>query len=108
MSRITFYKGEKRPLKLRVSINGVPRDMSLDTLELGVKRHLEDADYIIHKLDADFNKSQAGQAVISVLLDETDTAEVGLFRAQVKMTEPGGDVLKTKPFEIEVVDAVVI
>ena len=60
-------------------------DFSGVTFFLGVKRERKDSAYVFSKSDADFDKTDAGTGIVSVLLTEEDTADNGVFLTELEL-----------------------
>jgi len=73
MASVSFKQGEAKTLTLTVTEGGTTVDLSAATLEFGVKKRKSDTNYVIHKEDADFNKDQATNGIVSVNLNAADT-----------------------------------
>ena len=95
-SKVTLKQGEAKPLTLTVTEEGQAVDLTSATLFLGVKRYKSDAAYTFSKSDADFDKSQAAQGIVSVFLTASETnQEPGTYVGELKASFPGSVVDKS-------------
>lgn len=90
MGKNILKQKEAKTLTLTVTRNGSPVDLSGCTLFLGVKGRKDDTQYTFSKNDADFDKSQAAQGVVSVFLSGEDLdQEPGDYVAELKVQFSG-------------------
>lgn len=87
---VTIKQGEAKTLTFTVTDNGAVVNLTGATLFLGVKKKKPDAAYIFSKDDADFDKGQAAQGIITVFLTAADTAQTpGPYVGELKVSWPG-------------------
>jgi hypothetical protein len=86
---------------------GAAVDLSAATLTLGVKKDKADEAYIFSKADADFNKTQAAQGIVSVNLTATDTNQPeGTYIVELKCVWAGPVIKKSEDFFLQIKRAV--
>ncbi|MBM4285827.1 MAG: hypothetical protein FJ128_11360 [Deltaproteobacteria bacterium] len=104
---VTFKQKEAKTLTLTVKENGNPVSLVGAVLFLGVKRTKGDAEYVFSKGDADFNKGQAAQGIVSVLLSTGDlTQEPGPYVGELKVSYPDGTIDKSADLTLVIKQAV--
>ncbi|MBW1991558.1 MAG: BppU family phage baseplate upper protein [Deltaproteobacteria bacterium] len=105
--KVIFKRGEAKHLTLSVSQDGSAVDLSGATLFLGVKKSKTDSGFVLSKTDGEFNKSQAGDGVVSVFLSESDLdQEAGLYVAELKVEFPDGTIDKSLDLALVIEPAV--
>jgi len=110
MAKIILKQGEAKSFQITVKdADGVAVDLSAATLLLGVKKDKSDAAYTFSKEDADFEKAQAAQGIVSVALTITDTScPEGTYFGELRCswTGPPEVVDKSADFFIQIKRAV--
>ncbi len=111
MSEIILKQGEAKTLTITVKdSDGAVVDLSAATLFLGVKKSKADTAYAFSKDDADFDKAQAAQGIVSVSLTDTDTdQEAGKYigELQCSWTGPPEVIDKSADFYLQIKEAVI-
>jgi hypothetical protein len=97
MGKNILKQKEAKTLTLTVTRDGSPVDLSGCTLFLGVKHHKDDTQYTFSKNDADFDKSQTAQGVVSVFLSGDDLdQDPGDYVAELKVQFSGSPAVIDK------------
>ncbi len=97
MANNILKQKEAKTLTLTVTREGSPVDLSQCTLFLGVKERKDDTQYAFSKNDADFDKSQAVQGVVSVFLSGEDLdQDPGDYVAELKVQFSGTPTVTEK------------
>lgn len=106
--KITIKKGEAKTLQFTLTRGGVAIDLSAATFEFGVKDNVEETSFLIQKLDASFDKTNAVNGIVTVILTVTDTnIDVGNYIAELKtILIAGDDVDKSQTLDFEVEPAI--
>lgn len=92
-------QGEKKNIVFQVKdANEQLMDLSGATCFLGVKRRKTDTSYVFSKEDGSFNKGNAAQGEVAVLLSETDTSTSGRLYAELKVAFGDGTIEKSTDF----------
>ena len=91
MANFVIKQGEAKTLTLTVTDqNGEAVDLTGATLALTVKAKKTDTEETFAKEDADFNKSQQVEGIVSVFLTATDTNQTpGPYMGELKAVWPG-------------------
>lgn len=94
--QVAFKQKEAKNLTLTVNENGNPVNLVQAELFLGVKKHKNDAGFIFSKADADFNKAQAANGIVTVFLTATDLdQEAGPYVAELRVSYLDGTIDKS-------------
>ena len=102
---ITIKQGEAKTLKFTVTNGG---DLSATTVKFACKRQKKDATYIIEKLNATFDKSEAATSILYVPLSATDTNQTpGFYYGELKITFAASNIDKSADIIIEIEHAVI-
>ncbi len=109
-SVITLKQREARNLTFTVQEQGEAVDLSSASLFFGVKERKGDTAFALAKEDADFDKSQAQNGVVTVFLTAADTdlspwAYVG--ELQVSFPGPQATVSKSADLIVQIEQAVI-
>lgn len=105
---LTFKQKEAKPLTLTVREDGNPVNLTGAGLFLGVKRNKSDAEYVFFKEDEDFNKTDAANGVVSVLLSTSDLDQIaGPYVGELKVSYLDGTIDKSADLQIIINQAVI-
>lgn len=106
-NKVIFKQGEAKHLTLSVKMNGSAVDLAGADLFLGVKKTKIDTDFVLSKADGDFDKSQAGDGIVSVFFSKVDLErEAGLYVAELKVEFPDGTIDKSLDLALVIEPAV--
>ncbi len=101
MAAISFKQGEARALNFTVSEGGEPKDLSGASLAFIVKRRKSEAEVVISKADADFDKSKETAGVVSVFLTPEETGQgPGTYVGELTITFPGTPAVIEKSLDL--------
>jgi hypothetical protein len=95
-NKVSFKQGEAKHLTLSVQTDGRAVDLAGADLFLGVKKTKGDGDFVLAKGDGEFDKSQAGDGIVSLFFSSAElNREAGLYVAELKVQFPDGTVDKS-------------
>lgn len=107
MKTYVAKRGEQFPIEIDCRLNGAIFDLTGATLTLAFKRTKADIAKVIEKLDASFNKAQAGQGIVSVVLTSTDLdLTPGIYVGEMKAEFPDSTLDKSEDIELTIEAAV--
>lgn len=104
---LTFKQKEAKTLTLTVKEDGTPVNLTGVELFLAVKRNKGDAEYAFSKEDDDFDKTNAANGVVSVLVSTTDLDQIaGPYVGELKVSYLDGTIDKSADLQIIINQAV--
>ena len=108
MEKLVIKQGEAKTVTFTVTdADGGAVDLSAATIFLGVKKDKSDTAYTFSHEDADFDKSQAANGIVSVNLtaDDTDQPEA-TYIGELRCAWDGPVIKKSEDFFLQVKRAV--
>ena len=110
MNKIAVKQGEAKTITFTVKdALGFPVDLSAATLLLGVKMDKSEVDYTFSKLDAAFDKTQAAQGIVTVVLTATDTNQPeATYIGELKCAWTGSVIKKSEDFFFQIKRSVTV
>jgi hypothetical protein len=106
-NKVSFKQGEAKHLTLSVQADGGPVNLGGADLLLGVKKTKGDSDFVLAKVDGDFEKSQAGDGIVSLFFSSAElNREAGLYVAELKIQFPDGTIDKSLDLALVIEPAV--
>ena len=110
MPKVTLYQGEAKSLPFRIKdrLTGGWANLAGASCLLLVKRSPDDLEPVITKLDADFDKSGAGNGYLTTFLPPENTwQEPWTYIAELRIIRAGSPVLIGKlRFDLEILQAI--
>lgn len=107
MKTYNVKRGEQIPIEIDCRLNGAVFDLTSATLSLYFKRSKAETAKVIEKLDASFNKAQAGQGIVSVTLTSNDLDQTpGVYVGEMKAEFPDSTLDKSEDIQLEIEPAV--
>lgn len=102
---IQLKQGEAKPLLFTFTLDGAAVDVSTGTFSLCIKANKTDAECLISKADGVFDKSNAGDGLVAVWLDETDTDQTpkSNYIGELKTTIPPNIIDKSDDFQVTII-----
>lgn len=103
MARSVVHKqGEAAPLIYQVvDENGVAISLTGCTFFMGVKSNEFDTEFVLTKVDAEFDKSRVDEGIFGVFLSSEDLSlEPGTYPAGFMITFPSGIINKELEFDL--------
>ena len=86
---IVIKNGEGKWLQFTITRNNQVIDLSTALFQFGVKKNIDDASYVLEKVDADFDKTNASVGVvkINILASETsvDLLPAGRYSSELEI-----------------------
>lgn len=108
MANLSFKQGEARTVTFTITENGSPVDLTGTTIVMGVKRSKADSSYTILIEDAEFDKSQEQNGIISCFINASDTnIEPGTYVLELMISFSNGVIEKTADASLIIQRAVV-
>jgi len=108
-SKLTLKQGEAKTIKFTArDAAGAAVDLSAATLLLGVKKVVTDTSYVFSHLDADFDKTNAANGIVTVdLIDDDTDQEEWVYLGELKCTWDAGTVInKSATFYLNIINAI--
>jgi len=107
-NKLVIKQGEAKTITFTVKdAQGMGVDLSGATLLLGVKKDKSEADYILAKTDAEFDKSGAAGGIVAVHLTATDSSQPeATYIGELRCAWAGPVIKKSEDFYLQIKGAV--
>ena len=110
LATIEMAQGEGKRIKLTITRNGSPVDMTDKSCRFVAKQNYEDTSYLIEKSDSDFDKTEASSGIVyfNIVSGESLVIEPDTYMANFKAVisgEAGEDVDIRRNIELKIRDS---